>query len=144
MGQIGRKAGTTILHGPRTARTHGRPFNTLVTIRFWQLGSTAETIEKDFRFLKARWFQEAKIEALSVTENPICLPMGLQLTATSMRIPRESRIHIGRFMSAPKTPRGLLWPLIAAFASNSGFPLFPLALWTFEALPTMRVPSSTW
>lgn len=57
MGQIGRKAGTTILHGPRTARTHGRPFNTLVTIRFWQLGSTAETIEKDFRFLKARWFQ---------------------------------------------------------------------------------------
>ncbi|SFD81370.1 hypothetical protein SAMN04488049_1359 [Tritonibacter multivorans] len=57
MGQIGRKAGTTILHGPRTAEAHGRPLNTFVTIRFWQLGSTSETIEEDFRFLKARWFQ---------------------------------------------------------------------------------------
>lgn len=57
MGQIGRKAGTTILHGARTARAHKRPLNTFVTIRFWQLGSTPETIEEDFRKLKSGWFQ---------------------------------------------------------------------------------------
>ena len=57
MGYIRRKAGATILHGPRTARSHGRPLNTFVTIRFWQLGSTADTIEADFRRLKSEWFQ---------------------------------------------------------------------------------------
>lgn len=57
MGFIGRKAGTTILHGARTAKSHGRPLNTKVTIRFWQLGSTAETIEADFRTMKSGWFQ---------------------------------------------------------------------------------------
>ena len=57
MGFIGRKAGTTILHGARTAQAQGRALNTFVTIRFWQLGSTAESIEKDFRTLKSEWFQ---------------------------------------------------------------------------------------
>ena len=57
MGSISRKAGTTMLHAPRTANACGRPFNTFVTIRFWQLGSTAESLEADFRRLRAEWFQ---------------------------------------------------------------------------------------
>jgi len=54
---MGRKAGASILHSVRSAETLGRPLNTFVTINFWQLGSTAETIFRDFADLREAWFQ---------------------------------------------------------------------------------------
>ncbi len=53
---IGRKAGRTLMHSARTAAALGRPLNTCVTINFWQLGSTWETVFEDFRRLRADWF----------------------------------------------------------------------------------------
>ncbi len=53
---IGRKAGASALHAPRTAAALGRPLNTLVTINMGQLGSTPETIFHNFADLRARWF----------------------------------------------------------------------------------------
>ncbi|MDD7973942.1 hypothetical protein [Roseinatronobacter alkalisoli] len=54
---MGRKAGSSILHSVRSAEALGRPLNTFVTINFWQLGSTAETIFRDFADLREAWFQ---------------------------------------------------------------------------------------
>ena len=54
---IGRKAGASILHSARSAAALGRPLNTFVTINFWQLGSTADTIFRDFADLREKWFQ---------------------------------------------------------------------------------------
>lgn len=54
---IGRKAGASILHSVRSAAALGRPLNTFVTINFWQLGSTADTIFRDFADLREKWFQ---------------------------------------------------------------------------------------
>lgn len=54
---IGRKAGASILHSARSAAALGRPFNIHVTINFWQLGSTADTIFRDFADLREEWFQ---------------------------------------------------------------------------------------
>ena len=54
---IGRKAGASILHAPRTAAQLGRPLNVHVTINFWQLESTADTIFRDFADLREEWFQ---------------------------------------------------------------------------------------
>lgn len=54
---MGRKAGASILHSVRSAEALGRPLNTFVTINFWQLGSTAETIFRDFADLREAWFQ---------------------------------------------------------------------------------------
>lgn len=54
---MGRKAGASILHSVRSADAIGRPLNTFVTINFWQLGSTAETIFRDFSELREAWFQ---------------------------------------------------------------------------------------
>lgn len=54
---IGRKAGASILHSVRSAEALGRPLNTFVTINFWQLGSTADSIFRDFANLREAWFQ---------------------------------------------------------------------------------------
>lgn len=54
---IGRKAGATLLHAPRTANAIGRPLNTFVTIDFWKLGSDAESLFHDFAALRSEWFQ---------------------------------------------------------------------------------------
>lgn len=53
---IGRKAGSSLLHSVRTADAIGRSLNTYVTINFWELGSTSETIFWDFAKLRSEWF----------------------------------------------------------------------------------------
>ena len=46
-----------MLHAPRTAAALGRPLNTFVTIRLWQLGSDEWTASKDALRLRSEWFQ---------------------------------------------------------------------------------------
>ena len=54
---IGRKAATSLLHSARTAEQKwNRPLNWMITINFWQLGSSAETIFTDFAELREKWF----------------------------------------------------------------------------------------
>lgn len=75
---IGRKAGATILHSARTAEAIGRPFTKLVTIRNWQLGSTPDSIFRDFADLRTDWFGDwshrpktrKKIEVLPANGTP--------------------------------------------------------------------------
>ena len=46
-----------MLHAPRTAAALGRPLNTFVTIRMWQLGSDEWSVSKDVLRLRSEWFQ---------------------------------------------------------------------------------------
>lgn len=54
---IKRKAATNLLHAPRTAAALGRPFNTHITINFWQLGCDETDIFEVFAKLRNERFQ---------------------------------------------------------------------------------------
>lgn len=54
---IKRKAATNLLHAPRTATALGRPFNTHVTINFWQLGCDETNVFDVFAKLRNERFQ---------------------------------------------------------------------------------------
>ncbi|MBO9479751.1 hypothetical protein J7382_19590, partial [Shimia sp. R11_0] len=53
---IGRKAGRSLLHSVRTAKAIGRELNTYVTINYWELGSTENSIFWDFAKTRTEWF----------------------------------------------------------------------------------------
>lgn len=53
---IGRKAGSSLLHSVRTAKAIGRDLNTFITINFWELGSSENSIFWDFAKLRSEWF----------------------------------------------------------------------------------------
>jgi hypothetical protein len=90
---IGRKAGTTILHSARTAESIGRPFTKMVTINFWQFGSTADTIFRDFADLRSDWFCRWSKRPITRKKLVITPPNGVPTYAYVHEDPSGKRPH---------------------------------------------------
>lgn len=97
---IGRKAGASILHSVRSAAALGRPLNTFVTINFWQLGSTADTIFRDFADLRESGFSGGQRISHAASYSP---GMARRHTHMCTRLLVTSRTLIGWFTSTLRT-----------------------------------------